>query len=61
MLNSNDAASTSACDSVRAQTGEESEVRLEMAEGGRMVVDNNDKDSRKVHHWTWSLAGKLKD
>lgn len=52
MLNSNDAASTSACDSVRAQTGEESKEKLEMAEGGGMVVDKNDKEFRKVHHWT---------
>lgn len=45
---------------LRAQTGEESKVKLEMAEGGGMVADKNDKDFRKVHHWTWSLAGKTK-
>lgn len=52
MLNSNDAASTSACDSVRAQTGEESKVKLQMAEGGGIIANLNDKDFRKVHHQT---------
>lgn len=48
VLNSNDPASTSACDSVRAQTGEESKVRLEMSERGVMVVDKNNSGRRSI-------------